>query len=152
MIMHPLGVGEETNARRLEGMTHVIDFFRGLIEERRVERNPNAEDIVSAALDWKLDNEPIDDQELLNCLLGLFMAGIDTVASESSYAMLHLATHSEDRRRIVNEPEIIPPTVEELLRTYPILQTARKALHNTEFHDCRGKAADTAVFELALEP
>ena len=50
----------------------------------------------------------------------------------------------------MNKPEIIPPTVEEMLRTYPIVQTARKALHDMEFHGCQVKAGDMAVFALAL--
>ncbi|MDT5045860.1 MAG: hypothetical protein QOG75_1713, partial [Mycobacterium sp.] len=92
MILHQEGMGEEVNAKRLEGMTHVMGFFAGLIEQRKAARNPDAGDIVSAAIDWKIDGEPINDMELLNCLLLLFMAGLDTVASQSSYAMLHLAT------------------------------------------------------------
>src|SRR5215208_8201288 len=97
-----------------EGMTHVMGFFSGLIEQRRAERNPDAGDIVSTAIDWKIDGEPVNDMELLNCLLLLFMAGLDTVASQSSYAMLHLATHSGDRQRIATDPGVIPHAVEEM--------------------------------------
>lgn len=150
LILHSEGIGEEVNARRLEGMTHVMGFFQGLIEQRRAERNPDAHDIVSTAIDWQIDGEPINDLELLNCLLLLFMAGLDTVASQASYAMLHLATHPQDRERIVNEPEIIPHAVEELLRTYPIVQTARKATQDMDFHGCPVKAGDMAAFPMSL--
>ncbi|OBI19288.1 cytochrome P450 [Mycobacterium sp. E2497] len=150
MILHQEGVGEEVNARRLEGMTHVMAFFQGLIEQRRAERRPDAHDIVSTAIDWEIDGEPINDLELLNCLLLLFMAGLDTVASQTSYAMLHLATHLDDRDRIVHEPNIIPHAVEELLRAYPIVQTARKATQDMDFHGCPVKAGDMAAFPLAL--
>jgi cytochrome P450 len=150
MILHQEGMGEEVNAKRLEGMTHVMGFFAGLIEQRKAARNPDAGDIVSAAIDWKIDGEPINDMELLNCLLLLFMAGLDTVASQSSYAMLHLATHADDRRRIASEPDVIPRAVEEVLRVYPIVQTARKATQDFEFHGCPVKAGDMAAFPLAL--
>ncbi|BBY93377.1 cytochrome P450 [Mycobacterium gallinarum] len=150
MILHQEGVGEEVNAVRLEGMTHVMGFFASLIEQRRAERNPDAGDIVTAALDWKIDGEPINDMELLNCLLLLFMAGLDTVAMESTYAMLHLATHPADRRRIATDPEVIPRAVEELLRAYPMVQTARKATQDMDFHGCPVKAGDMAAFPLAM--
>ena len=88
--------------------------------------------------------------DLLNCLLLLFMAGLDTVASESSYAMLHLATHSGDRQRIANDPAVIPHAVEEMLRVYPIVQTARKATQDMDFHGCPVKAGDMAAFPLAF--
>ena len=150
MILHQEGIGEDVNARRLEGMTHVMGYFQKLIEQRRAEGNPDADDIVSAAITWKLDGEPINDMELLNCLLLLFMAGLDTVAGESSYAMLHLATHPDDRKRIASDPDVIPRAVEELLRVYPMVQTARKATQDMDFHGCPVKAGDMAAFPLAM--
>ncbi|MCT7657157.1 cytochrome P450 [Mycobacterium deserti] len=150
MILHQEGIGEEVNARRLEGMTHVMGYFQKLIEQRRAESNPDADDIVSAAINWKLDGEPINDMELLNCLLLLFMAGLDTVAGESSYAMLHMATHPDDRRRIATDPSVIPRAVEELLRAYSMVQTARKATQDMDFHGCPVKAGDMAAFPIAM--
>jgi cytochrome P450 len=150
LILHQEGLGDDVNARRLEGMTHVMGYFSELIEQRRAERNSEAHDIVSAAIDWTIDGEPINDLELLNCLLLLFMAGLDTVAMESTYAMLHLATHPGDRERIVTDPDIIPNAVEELLRVYPMVQTARKATQDMEFHGCPVKAGDMAAFPLAM--
>ena len=150
MILHQNGVGEEANAARLEGMMHVMGYFTGLIEQRRANRNPDAEDIVSKAIDWSIDGEPISDMDLLNCLLLLFMAGLDTVSNQLSYAMVHLATHPADRARIVAEPELIPKAVEEMLRVYPIVQTARKATQDMDFHGCPVKAGDMAAFPLAF--
>ncbi|MDT4999307.1 MAG: hypothetical protein QOK12_1412, partial [Mycobacterium sp.] len=150
MILHQSGVGDEVNAARLEGMTHVMGYFSGLIQQRRGNRDPDADDIVSKAIDWTIDGEPINDLELLNCLLLLFMAGLDTVSNQLSYAMLHLATHPDDRARIVAEPELIPRAVEELLRAYPIVQTARKATQDMDFHGCPVKAGDMASFSLAF--
>ena len=149
-ILHQSGAGEEVNAARVEGMTHVMGYFSGLIRQRRENRDPDADDIVSKAIDWTLDGEPINDLELLNCLLLLFMAGLDTVSNQLSYAMLHLATHPADRARIVAEPELIPKAVEELLRVYPIVQTARKATQDMDFHGCPVKAGDMASFSLAF--
>jgi cytochrome P450 len=150
MILHQSGTGEEANAKRLEGMTHVMGYFSGLINERRENRDPDADDIVSKAIDWTIDGEPINDLELLNCLLLLFMAGLDTVSNQLSYAMLHLATHPADQARLVADPELIPKAVEEILRVYPIVQTARKATQDMDFHGCPVKAGDMASFSLAF--
>ncbi|MDT7759442.1 MAG: hypothetical protein QOH27_5340 [Mycobacterium sp.] len=150
MILHQSGVGEEANAARLEGMMHVMGYFTGLIEQRRENRDPDVDDIVSKAIDWTIDGEPISDMDLLNCLLLLFMAGLDTVSNQLSYAMVHLATHPADRARIVAEPELIPKAVEEILRVYPIVQTARKATQDMDFHGCPVKAGDMASFSLAF--
>jgi cytochrome P450 len=149
-ILHQDGVGEEVNAARLEGMMQVMGYFSGLIQERREDRDAEADDIVSKAIDWTIDGEPITDIDLLNCLLLLFMAGLDTVSNQLSYAMLHLATHPADRARIVAEPELIPKAIEEILRVYPIVQTARKATQDMDFHGCPVKAGDMASFSLAF--
>ncbi|MGV0791170.1 cytochrome P450 [Mycolicibacterium sp. XJ1819] len=148
-ILHQMGSDDATMAVRMEGMGQVITYFQSLIEERRANPDPDAQDIVTAALGWTIDGEPVNDGDLLNCLLLLFMAGLDTVANQLSYAMLHLATHPQDRERIVAEPDLVPNAVEEVLRVYPIVQTARKATRDMDFHGCPVKAGDMASFPLA---
>lgn len=149
-ILHQDGVGEEVNAARMAGMMQVMGYFSELIQQRRDNPDLDAEDIVSKAIGWTIDGEPISDMDLLNCLLLLFMAGLDTVSNQLSYAMLHLATHPADRARIVAEPELIPKAIEEILRVYPIVQTARKATQDMDFHGCPIKAGDMASFSLAF--
>ena len=78
------------------------------------------------------------------------MAGLDTVSNQLSYGLLHLATHPADRARIVTDPGLIPKAVEEILRVYPIVQTARKATQDFDFHGCPIKAGDMAAFPLAF--
>ncbi|MGO9100218.1 MAG: cytochrome P450 [Mycobacterium sp.] len=149
MILHTDEVGEAANATRFAGMLKVQEYFSGLIAQRRANPDPDAQDIVSEAVEWTIDGVAATDLEILNCLLLLFMAGLDTVASQLSYAILHLATHSGDRARLVAEPDLIPHGVEELLRAYPIVQTARKATRDMDFHGCPVKAGDMAEFPLA---
>jgi cytochrome P450 len=149
MILHTDGVGDAANEMRFAGMMKVQEYFSGLIAERRANPDPKAQDIISNAIEWTIDGTPVNDLEILNCLLLLFMAGLDTVASQLSYAMLHLATHPRDRARLVAEPDITSRAVEELLRAYPIVQTARKATRDMDFHGCPVKAGDMAEFPLA---
>jgi cytochrome P450 len=149
MIFHSGEVGDAANEAQLAGMMKVMEYFSGLIAERRANPDPEAQDIVSKAVEWTIDGVPATDMDILNCLLLLFMAGLDTVASQLSYAMLHLASHSEDRARLAAEPDLIPHAVEELLRAYPIVQTARKATRDMDFHGCPVKTGDMASFPLA---
>ena len=46
------------------------------------------------------------------------IAGIDTTWSAIGSSLWHLATHPDDRRRLVAEPELMPTAIEELLRAY----------------------------------
>lgn len=131
-------------------MTEVTGYFAELIEERRGNPAARGDDIVSHAIEWEIDGRKPSDEELLSCMLLLFMAGLDTVAAALSYSLYHFATHPADRRRIVADPSRVPLAVEELLRAYPIVQAARKAVQDTEFHGCPIKKGEMVVFPLAM--
>jgi cytochrome P450 len=149
MILHQDEISDPDGALRYGGMMQVQGYFAGLIAERRANPDPDAQDVVSAALRWEIDGKQVEDGDILNCLLLLFMAGLDTVASQSSYALLHLATHPADRQKLVDDPSRIPNAVEELMRVYPIVQTARIATHDADFHGCPVKAGDMGQFSLS---
>ena len=131
----------------MDAMVQVMQYFGGLIEERR-SSGSDGHDIVSTAVGWEIDGEPVKDEDLLSCMLLLFMAGLDTVAAQLSYGIHHLATHPADRDRLVADPSLVPDAVEEILRTFPIVQTARKVAADTDFHGCPLRAGDMVVFPL----
>jgi cytochrome P450 len=147
MILHQTSESDPDGSIRARGMRTVTEYFREVCAERR--RQPHGDNILSDAVQWEIDGRPISEDELVNVLLLLFMAGLDTVASESSYAMHHLAGHPEDRARITAEPALIPHAVEELLRTYSSVQTSRKATQDFTFYGCPVKKGDLAHFPLA---
>jgi cytochrome P450 len=131
-------------------MMEVMGYFQGLITEKREHPESRGDDLVSHAIDWKIDGEPAKDEDILSCCLLLFMAGLDTVASQLSYTFFHLATHDEDRKRLVADPGLIPHAIEETMRAYPIVQTARRATQDVEFHGCPIKAGDMVAFPLGF--
>jgi cytochrome P450 len=47
-----------------------------------------------------------------------------------------LATHPDDRKRLVDAPDLVPLAVEEFLRAYPIVSMARKLTRDVDFHGC----------------
>jgi cytochrome P450 len=118
---------------RMQAMMAVVGYFNDLIAERRRERRT---DLLSEALDFKIDGEPIPDQDILDFCLLMFMAGLDTVAAQLTYSFWHLARHDDDRRRLVAEPELIPTAIEEFLRYYSFVTPSRKVAHDTEIAGC----------------
>jgi cytochrome P450 len=46
----------------------------------------------------------------------LVQAGLETTASAMSFAFHYLATHPEERDRLIAEPQIVPKAVEEFIR------------------------------------
>ncbi len=65
----------------------------------------------------------------------LMIAGIDTTWSAIGASLWHLATHADDRRRLVAEPELMDTAVEELLRAYAPVTMAREVVKEVELGD-----------------
>ncbi|MGO9158834.1 cytochrome P450 [Mycobacterium sp.] len=149
-ILHSTADSDPDRSIAMATMMEVAGYFSELIADKRANPDKRGDDIVSHALDWRIDGEPPADADLLSCMLLLFMAGLDTVASQLSYSFLHLATHDADRKRIASEPSIIPHAVEELVRAYSIVQTGRKVTRDVVFHGCPIKEGEVVELPLGM--
>jgi cytochrome P450 len=129
-ILHTGATGNEVS---LKAMGEVVEYFSDLVTERRAQPR---HDLVSAALGYRIDGQPPSDEDLLALCLLLFMAGLDTVAMQLSYSMLHLAIHAEDRNRLVADPSLWPTAIEEFLRYYSFVTPGRKIMQETDFRGC----------------
>jgi len=137
--------GSQSSETSYQAMNEVVDYFALLVAERR--RSPR-EDLVSKALGFEIDGQRVSDEDLLSMCLLLFMAGLDTVAMQLSYSMLHLATHDEDRGRLGAEPSLFPTAIEEFLRYYSFVTPGRKVTADSDFHGCPVKAGQMAYFPI----
>jgi cytochrome P450 len=99
-------------------------------EEIHKRRTQPGDDFISELLDGDLDGEPVDDNHVASTCNLLLVAGIDTTWSSIGSALWHLATHPDDRRRLVAEPELLPTAVEELLRVYSPVTMGRLAIED----------------------
>lgn len=141
-ILHTGVVG---NAKSLRAMNEVVGYFVGIVAERR--KSPQ-QDLVSRAMNFDLEGERVSDEDLLSLCLLMFMAGLDTVAMQLSYSMMHLATHDEDRQRLVAAPAMFPAAIEEFLRYYAFVTPGRKITQDTDFNGCPVKAGQMAYLPL----
>jgi cytochrome P450 len=91
----------------------IYDYFMPIIAARREEP---VDDLVSRLMASKVDGVGLTDQELLDIMFLMLIAGLDTVSDSLTCFFAFLATHAAHRRQIVEDPSIIPSAVEELLR------------------------------------
>jgi len=118
-------------------------YWEGVITERRADPAPRDGDLVSHLLQATFDDRPLTDDEMLDMLEVLVLAGLDTTRGTLGYIFRHLAQHPEHRRRLIAEPELVPFFVEEALRYYPIIfGNARKVIDDIEFHGVSLKKGD----------
>ena len=100
------------------------------------------DDLISYLLGVELFGEPLGDGHVRGSIALLLIAGIDTTWSAIGSSIWHLATHPEDRRRLVAEPELMPTAVEEFLRAYAPVTMARMVAKDVDFHGCPMKQDD----------
>ena len=103
----------------------ILDYFRVQVERRRQEPG---DDLVSYLLECRLGDAPLTEKHILGTCFLLLVAGIDTTWSSIGSSLWHLATHPEDRARLVEDPSLIPTAVEEFLRAYGPVTMAREVL------------------------
>lgn len=141
-----LHTGPADAGRSFAAMQEVMGYFAQLIAERRTAPR---QDLVSSAMTWNIEGEPVTDGDLLAFCLLMFMAGLDTVAMQLAYSMYHLAQHAEDRERLNADPGLWPTAIEEFLRYYSFVSPGRKATRDTEVSGCPVKAGEMVWLPLA---
>ena len=128
--------------RRTRGVLGVVAFFQDAIAQRR--QHPG-DDLISALLHAEVDGQPIEESVVQGMAALLLIAGVDTTWSSIGSSLWHLATHPDDRRRLVAEPEIMPTAIEELLRAYSPVTMARRLTSDVEYDGCPMKAGNRVL-------
>ncbi|GAA4682970.1 cytochrome P450 [Gordonia humi] len=144
IVFGGLGAEEDGAADAMAGAQAAIrQYFADLLEDRKA--NPREDDFFTDLSQATIGANRITDEEFLNICNVLILAGLDTVKSQLGYCLLHLATHPDDRQRILDDPALIPVAVEELVRVYSIVMDGRKIVQDAEFHGCPMKAGEMAM-------
>ena len=105
-------------------------YANTLAEERL--QNPKS-DLMSRMLHGRVDGERLTTPEFDSFFMLLAVAGNETTRNLISHGMLLLLDHPDARRRLIEEPELIPSAVEEMLRFRPpVMYFRRTATRDTE--------------------
>ena len=121
----------------------IQEFFDSEIE-RPKDRPRRRPDLVPARTPT-LDGGPVPMHVIRGNLGLMLIAGIDTTWSSIGSALWHLATHPEDRQRLVDEPDLLPIAVEEFLRAYSPVTMARLARNDTSIGDTPVKKGERVL-------
>ena len=112
----------------------LTEYFRGHLQARRQEPG---DDLISYMLTAKYpDGQPFKENHILGSLRLLLVAGIDTTWSGIGASLWHLAKTPADRRRLAEEPALVPSAIEEFLRAYSPVTMARLIAKETTLNGC----------------
>jgi cytochrome P450 len=133
---------EITAARR-----YLADYVRELIAQRT---KAPGDDLISHIIHYEINNKQLTDDQKLGACSNLLARGLDTVTSMISFAAHFLAMHPGHRRRIVEDPDIIPNAADELIRRHGVVNAARLITHDFEFKGAALKKGELIQIPNAL--
>ena len=91
-----------------------------MVEQRR--RAPR-EDLISALIGAEIDGERIPAPDILGTCLLLLIAGHDTTTGLIGNAVVCLDEHAEAKQELLASPDLLPSSIEEVLRYRAIVHT-----------------------------
>jgi cytochrome P450 len=114
-----------------------------LIAERR--EHPT-DDLTSVLVHAEVDGERLEEHEIVMGFFLLVAAGNDSTKATYCSGMRALIENPEQRKRLLDDPSLIPSTVEESLRMFPAFAHFRRtATRDTELNGCPIAAGDKVV-------
>jgi cytochrome P450 len=144
-----LGAGDlDVNPNGIEGalekdIPEIFERCRKLIAERRA--HPT-EDLTSVLVHAEVDGEKLEEHEIVMGFFLLMAAGNDSTKATFCSAMRALMEDGEQMRALLEDPSLVPSTVEEALRMFPAFTHFRRtATCDTELHGRQIRAGEKVV-------
>ncbi|MEA2443716.1 MAG: hypothetical protein QOJ12_1008 [Thermoleophilales bacterium] len=114
-----------------------------LIAERR--ENPT-DDLTSVLVHAEIDGEKLEEHEIVMGFFLLVAAGNDSTKATYSSAMRALMENPGERQKLLDDPELVGPAVEEALRMFPAFaHFARTATRDVELNGAQIREGDKVV-------
>ncbi|KUI21608.1 cytochrome [Mycobacterium sp. GA-1285] len=108
--------GEEYNT----AIAAVPTMINGLLEFVATRRAHPTDDLTSLLVQMEFDGRRLDDRQLIDILWNLIGGGVDTTTSLTALSLLHLGTHPQLRRQLLERPELHRTAADEFLRYFTI--------------------------------
>jgi len=136
--------GSMTFADVIQGF---YDYLSPIVDKRK---GAGGDDILSKLINGTIDGRSVSREEALELGSNLLMGGLDTVTNFLGFMMLSLAQNPDQRRLLREKPEQVPAAVDEFLRRFPIVITAREIVSDMEYEGVQLKKGEMVVIGTPL--
>jgi cytochrome P450 len=103
----------DLNQKSDEAMALFVDYLQSLITKRRLDLQ---EDLISDLISVEEDGDVLSEQELYALVFVLIIAGHETTVNLIGNGMLALLNNPDQKQMLLEDPELIQPAIEEILR------------------------------------
>ena len=122
--------GRTTEQTLMSARGEIFQYFQAISEERK--KRPTG-DIISVVANGAVQGQPMPAFEMLSYYLLLVVAGNETTRNAMTGGMLAFNENPEEWRRLVADPDLLDPAIEEIVRwTTPVIQFTRQATRDYE--------------------
>jgi cytochrome P450 len=101
------------NPEHIAAFKELSEFLTAEVAERR--KNPT-DDLITHLAEAQIDGDRLSEREIVLTTATFVMAGVESLSSFMSMFALNLHDHPDARRRLVGNPALIEPAIEESLR------------------------------------
>ena len=128
----------------MDAFAAYTEYMTGMIEARKEQPT---DDLVSVLVHAEVEGSRLEDHQIVTEVLLLLIGGDETTRHTLSGGTRQLLRHPDQHQRLVNDSELLPNAIEEMLRwTAPVENMARTITADTEFHRTALKEGEK-VFE-----
>jgi cholest-4-en-3-one 26-monooxygenase len=115
-------------------------FTMDMIAQRREEPT---DDLISVLIHSEVDGERLSDDEIVVETLLILIGGDETTRHTLSGGTEQLLRHPDQHTRLVNDLDLLPNAIEEMLRwTAPVKNMCRMLTADTDFHGAQLKQGE----------
>jgi len=122
-----------------------------IAENVEKKRGRQGDDMMTAVVNAKFDGRPATDPEIHGFCYNLLYGGLDTVASTLGFVARFLADSPRHRRQLIEQPELIPKAVDELLRRFGVAQPGKICAKDFVYKGVEFKQGDMVQFQCGMD-
>ena len=109
-------LSDDVAERGNRAVSEFIEYLNDLIARRRAHPGNPDIDVLTRLILGEADGEKLSAKELIHNCIFLLNAGHETTTNLIGNGLVCLAKYTSQRERLINQPDLIKPAVEEMLR------------------------------------
>src|SRR5690242_2855131 len=109
-------IGKEAFARGNAAVREFLAYLETLVARRRAKPGNPERDVLTRLIQGEDDGEHLTEKELLHNCIFLLNAGHETTTNLIGNGLVALSKHPSEKKRLIENPQLIKTAVEEILR------------------------------------